>query len=40
MKEIKHSAAVTNETFSVLSNLNKPPTGFSKMNLSDWETLD
>ena len=37
---IKHSSAVTNEVLSVLATLNKPSTGFDKLELERWETLD
>ena len=31
---------MTNEAFSVLSNLNKPPTGFENLTFRDWCKLD
>ena len=30
---VRHSTAVTNECFSMLSNLNKPETSFEKLQL-------
>lgn len=37
---VRHSTAVTNETFSVLSTVNKPPSGLSKLVIGNWMTLD
>ena len=37
---VKHTAAVTNEALSVFSTLSKPPTGFKKLMLFEFNTLD
>ena len=39
LKSIFHPCAVTNEALSVLSALQKPPTGFSKLKFDEWKTL-
>ena len=40
IQEIFHPTAVTNELLSCLATLDKPLTGFSKVTLVDWNTLD
>ena len=39
LNSIFHTCAVTNEALSVLSALQKPPTGFSKLKFDFWKTL-
>ena len=39
LDSFKHQSAVTSEAFSVLSTLNKPPTGFRKLKINEWWKL-
>ena len=39
-KYFNHPCTVTSEALSVLSSLNKPPTGFTRVTLENWERLD
>ena len=39
LDSFKHQSAVTSEAFSVLSTLNKPPTGFRKLQIYEWWKL-
>ena len=40
LDSFKHQSAVTSEALSVLSTLNKPPTGFRKLSFYHWWKLD
>ena len=40
LNAFKHQSAVTSEAFSVLSTLNKPPSGFRKLQFYQWSKLD
>ena len=40
IRAIYHPTAVTNELLSCIAKLDKPLTGFSRVTLVDWDTLD